>query len=98
MYQIGRQEHMESKCTSQAEGYAQEDVLVVGTIDLKAQCPQVGSSLHGFVSNVSNVIQTDVSRDTNNINEKKDGLDFFYSERNNAIKMCDFLAGVVPVR
>jgi len=38
------------------------------------------------------------SRDTNNINEKRDGLDFFYTERNNAIKMCDFLSGVVPVR
>ena len=38
------------------------------------------------------------SRDTVNINEKRDGLDFFYTERNNAIKMCDFLASVVPVR
>lgn len=37
-------------------------------------------------------------RDTINIAEKRDGLDFFYSERNNAIKMCEFLAGVVPVR
>jgi NMD protein affecting ribosome stability and mRNA decay len=40
----------------------------------------------------------DFVRDTNNINEKRDGLDFFYTERNNAIKMCDFLSGVVPVR
>lgn len=38
------------------------------------------------------------SRDTVNINEKRDGLDFFYTERNSAIKMCDFLASVVPVR
>ena len=38
------------------------------------------------------------SRDTINISEKRDGLDFFYSERNEAIKMVEFLAGVVPVR
>ena len=37
-------------------------------------------------------------RDTTSVNEKRDGLDFFYSERNQAIKMVDFLAGVVPVR
>jgi nonsense-mediated mRNA decay protein 3 len=39
-----------------------------------------------------------VIRDTTSINEKRDGLDFFYSERNSAIKMTEFLAGVVPVR
>ncbi len=37
-------------------------------------------------------------RDTININEKRDGLDFFYTERNHAIKMVEFLAGVVPIR
>lgn len=39
-----------------------------------------------------------IVRDTISINEKRDGLDFFYSERNSAIKMVEFLAGVVPVR
>ncbi len=37
-------------------------------------------------------------RDTINIDEKRDGLDFFYTERNAAIKMVEFLAGVVPIR
>ena len=64
---------------------------MAGAVDLEAQraqvSPYVATSRRG----------TD-SRDTVNINEKRDGLDFFYTERNNAIKMCDFLASVVPVR
>jgi nonsense-mediated mRNA decay protein 3 len=43
-------------------------------------------------------IGADNGRDTTSISEKRDGLDFFYSERNHAIKMVEFLAGVVPCR
>jgi len=32
------------------------------------------------------------------IKEAKDGLDFFYVQRSHAIKMCEFLAAVTPVR
>ncbi|WWC58250.1 uncharacterized protein I303_100788 [Kwoniella dejecticola CBS 10117] len=44
------------------------------------------------------ILKHNAHKDTININEKRDGLDFFYAERNNAIKMVEFLAGVVPVR
>ncbi|SJM82856.1 probable 60S ribosomal export protein NMD3 [Zygosaccharomyces bailii] len=36
--------------------------------------------------------------DTVSISEAKDGLDFFYSQRNHAVKMIDFLNAVVPIR
>ncbi|EIW73303.1 hypothetical protein TREMEDRAFT_59468 [Tremella mesenterica DSM 1558] len=44
------------------------------------------------------ILKHNAHKDTVNISEKRDGLDFFYSERNDAIKMVEFLAGVVPVR
>jgi nonsense-mediated mRNA decay protein 3 len=44
------------------------------------------------------ILKHNAHKDTNSISEKRDGLDFFYTERNNAIKMVEFLAGVVPVR
>lgn len=37
-------------------------------------------------------------RDAINIKETKDGLDFFFSQRNHAQKMIDFLTAVAPVR
>ena len=37
-------------------------------------------------------------RETVSVQEKKDGLDFFYVQRAHAIRMCEFLASVVPVR
>jgi hypothetical protein len=43
VYEIGGQEYLEGIGAGQAEGDAQEDVLVVGAIDLEAQCAQVGS-------------------------------------------------------
>lgn len=36
--------------------------------------------------------------DTISIKESKDGIDFFYSQRNHAAKMLDFLLGVVPIK
>lgn len=36
--------------------------------------------------------------DTISITETKDGLDFFYAQKNHAVKMIDFLNTVVPIR
>ncbi|CCK70339.1 ribosome-binding protein NMD3 KNAG_0E00710 [Huiozyma naganishii CBS 8797] len=36
--------------------------------------------------------------DTVSISESKDGLDFFYAQKNHAVKMIDFLSAVVPVK
>ncbi|WVQ93822.1 hypothetical protein IAU59_000900 [Kwoniella sp. CBS 9459] len=44
------------------------------------------------------ILKHNAHKDTINIAEKRDGLDFFYAERNTAIKMVEFLAGVVPTR
>jgi len=44
------------------------------------------------------ILKHNAHKDTINVNEKRDGLDFFYTERNHAIKMVEFLAGVVPIR
>ncbi len=44
------------------------------------------------------ILKHNAHKDTVSINEKKDGLDFFYVQRAHAIKMCEFLASVVPIR
>lgn len=44
------------------------------------------------------ILKHNAHKDTTSISEKRDGLDFFYAERNQAIKMVEFLAGIVPVR
>lgn len=44
------------------------------------------------------ILKHNAHRDTVNIRETKDGLDFFYAQRNHATKMVDFLAAVAPVR
>lgn len=36
--------------------------------------------------------------DTISIQEAKDGLDFFYAQRNHAVKMVDFLTAVAPIK
>lgn len=36
--------------------------------------------------------------DTVSIQETKDGLDFFYAQKNHAAKMVDFLTSVAPVK
>ncbi|KAH9947139.1 NMD3-domain-containing protein [Amylocystis lapponica] len=38
------------------------------------------------------------TKETISVKEVKDGLDFFYSQRSHALKMCEFLGGVVPIR
>lgn len=36
--------------------------------------------------------------DTVSISEAKDGLDFYYAQKNHAVKMIDFLNSVIPIR
>lgn len=44
------------------------------------------------------ILKHSAAKDTVNIKEVKDGLDFFYSTRNHAIRMTEFLNAVVPIR
>lgn len=44
------------------------------------------------------ILKHNAHLDTVSIQETKDGLDFFYSQKNHAAKMLDFLNTVVPVR
>ncbi|KAI8899958.1 NMD3 family-domain-containing protein [Globomyces pollinis-pini] len=44
------------------------------------------------------ILKHNAHKDTSNIQEFRDGLDFFYGHRSHCIKMCDFLSSVVPVR
>jgi nonsense-mediated mRNA decay protein 3 len=44
------------------------------------------------------ILKHNAHRDTINIREVKDGLDFFYAQRNHADKFVDFLNSVAPVR
>ncbi|CAH6719833.1 60S ribosomal export protein Nmd3p [[Candida] jaroonii] len=44
------------------------------------------------------ILRHNAHQDTVSIQESSDGLDFFYSQRNHATKMIDFLTAVVPVK
>ncbi|KAI5807148.1 NMD3 family-domain-containing protein [Geopyxis carbonaria] len=44
------------------------------------------------------ILKHNAHKDCINIREVKDGLDFFYAQRNHAVKLCDFLAAVAPVK
>ncbi|KAJ3967805.1 NMD3 family-domain-containing protein [Lentinula raphanica] len=44
------------------------------------------------------ILKHGAQKDTISVKEVKDGLDFFYSQRSHAVKMVEFLTGVVPVR
>ncbi|KAJ3079272.1 hypothetical protein HK102_003911 [Quaeritorhiza haematococci] len=44
------------------------------------------------------ILKHNAHRNTTNIKEAKDGIDFYYSTRGHAIKMVEFLQSVVPVR
>ncbi|CAI2180000.1 2642_t:CDS:2 [Funneliformis geosporum] len=44
------------------------------------------------------IIKHNAHKETINIKEVKDGIDFFYSNRSHAVKMVEFLSAVVPVR
>ncbi|THH12156.1 hypothetical protein EW145_g200 [Phellinidium pouzarii] len=44
------------------------------------------------------ILKHGAQKETISVKEVRDGLDFFYSQRNHAIRMVDFLTGVVPIR
>jgi nonsense-mediated mRNA decay protein 3 len=44
------------------------------------------------------ILKHHAHKDASNIREAKDGLDFFYQSRSAAVKMVEFLGGVVPTR
>ncbi|OZJ04343.1 hypothetical protein BZG36_02381 [Bifiguratus adelaidae] len=44
------------------------------------------------------ILKHNAHKDTTNIKEVKDGIDFYYTNRAHAIKMMEFLAAVVPTR
>ncbi|KAI8328959.1 NMD3 family-domain-containing protein [Chlamydoabsidia padenii] len=44
------------------------------------------------------ILKHNAHKDTTNIKETKDGIDFYYGQRAHAIKMVEFLAGVVPMK
>jgi nonsense-mediated mRNA decay protein 3 len=44
------------------------------------------------------ILKHNAHKDTTNIKEAKDGIDFYYASRNQAIKMVEFLSAVVPMR
>lgn len=44
------------------------------------------------------ILKHNAHKDTVNIKEFRDGLDFFYVQRSHAIKMVDFLQSVVPLK
>ncbi|KAI0298728.1 NMD3-domain-containing protein [Multifurca ochricompacta] len=44
------------------------------------------------------ILKHGAQKDTISLKEVKDGLDFFYSQRSHAIKILEFLSGVVPIR
>lgn len=44
------------------------------------------------------ILRHNAHQDTVSIQETPDGLDFFYSQKNHAVKMIDFLTAVTPVK
>ncbi|KAI8992535.1 NMD3 family-domain-containing protein [Pilobolus umbonatus] len=44
------------------------------------------------------ILKHNAHKDTTNIKETKDGIDFYYGARNQAIKMVEFLSNVVPMK
>lgn len=44
------------------------------------------------------ILKHGAQKDTIAVKEVRDGLDFFYSQRNHAIKMVEFLNGSVPIK
>eukprot|EP00124_Ichthyophonus_hoferi_P000534 Ihof_evm12s20 gene=Ihof_evmTU12s20 len=44
------------------------------------------------------IIKHQAHTKTVNVKERRDGLDFYFSTKSDAVKMCDFLATVTPIR
>ncbi|KAF5386529.1 hypothetical protein D9757_005910 [Collybiopsis confluens] len=64
------------------------------------QCPDCAklAAKNTWRALVQLILKHGAQKDTISVKEVKDGLDFFYSQRSHAIKMVDFLTGVVPIR
>lgn len=44
------------------------------------------------------ILKHNAHKDTTNIKEAKDGIDFYFGQRGHAIKMVEFLNAVVPIK
>ncbi|RKO84240.1 NMD3 family-domain-containing protein, partial [Blyttiomyces helicus] len=44
------------------------------------------------------ILKHNAHKDTTNIKEFRDGLDFYYVQRSHAVKMVDFLQSVIPIK
>ncbi|CAO3671366.1 unnamed protein product [Umbelopsis ramanniana] len=44
------------------------------------------------------ILKHNAYRDTTNIKEVRDGIDFYYGQRGHAVKMLEFLGAVVPIK
>jgi nonsense-mediated mRNA decay protein 3 len=44
------------------------------------------------------ILKNNAHRDTSNIKEVKDGIDFYFGARNQAVKMVEFLTSVAPMK
>ncbi|KAJ1650815.1 ribosome-binding protein [Dispira simplex] len=44
------------------------------------------------------ILKYNAHKETTNIKEVRDGLDFYYDNRSHAIRMCNFLQSMVPIR
>jgi nonsense-mediated mRNA decay protein 3 len=44
------------------------------------------------------ILKHNAHKDTTNIKETKDGIDFYYGARGHAIKMVEFLSAIVPMK
>ncbi|KAJ3046571.1 hypothetical protein HK097_000730 [Rhizophlyctis rosea] len=83
-----------------ASQYCEECARVDAQLTWKAcvQIRQKVSHKRTFLWLEQLILKHNAHRDTTNIKEFKDGLDFFYSHRSHAIKMVEFLQAVVPLR
>ncbi|KAJ3724732.1 NMD3 family-domain-containing protein, partial [Lentinula raphanica] len=62
------------------------------------QVRQKVSHKRTFLFLVQPILKHGARKDTISVKEVMKGLDFFYSQRSHAVKMIEFLTGVVPVR
>ncbi|EPZ32835.1 NMD3 domain-containing protein [Rozella allomycis CSF55] len=44
------------------------------------------------------ILKYNAHKDTTNISEKRDGLDFFFQSKNHALRLLEFLQGIAPLR
>jgi nonsense-mediated mRNA decay protein 3 len=73
-------------------------IMAKNTWQSKVQVRQKVSHKRTFLFLEQIILKHNAHKETINIKEVKDGLDFFYSNRSHAVKMVDFLSAVAPVR